>query len=290
VFPRLVADEQCDVVWGPHGTLPLRLSTPAVATIHDLSSLTHPGSHRLKTILSFDLFIGRSLDRARKIAAVSKRTADAVMRGFGVLGRHITIVPNGVDPFFSPAIPEEPRELLPSGLEANRYVLFVGTLEPRKGLDDLLFAWQNLPEPRPPLVLCGDAGWGRTSVKYETLQGVIKLRFVDRVTLRALYRNAMMFVYPSLHEGFGIPPLEALGCGAAVIATRTGAIDEYLSGAGILIDPGDRADLARQMRRLQESTQLRAELGGLGSERVSEWRWDRSAGIMSELLRDAAER
>lgn len=264
ILPRIEAD----VLWGPHGTLPVASRTPAVVTIHDFTAITMPGRHRLKTILSYDLFIGRSLERAQSIAAVSRAVAEEAVRGFGVPRSKIEIVPNGVDEFFSP------------GEGEGDYVLFVGTLEPRKGLADLLDVWSSIPKPKPRLVLCGSAGWGKLDLGNAEVTG-----YVDRDQLRALYRGARAFVYPSRYEGFGIPPLEALACGAPVIATRTGAIPEFAGDAALLIEPGDREALREALVRLLRDASLRRELRLRGPERAMLYRWDRSASLMMELLR-----
>jgi len=268
VLPR-IAD--AGVLWAPHGTLPLALRIPSVATLHDFSSLTMPLRHRLKTMLSFNLFIGRSLQMATRIAAVSRVVAEEAVRWFGVSRGRIEIVPNGVDDFFTPDGDEDD------------YVLFVGTIEPRKGLDDLLAVWDSLPAPRPRLVLCGDAGWGNVKLPRDAeVTG-----YVDRARLRELYRHARAFVYPSRYEGFGIPPLEAMACGTPVIATRTGAIPEYAEGAALLIDPGDRAALRDALVRVLREPSLRRELRGLGPERARIYTWDRSAALMTQLLAEA---
>ena len=262
-----------DVVWGPHGTLPVALRKPSVVTLHDFTSISMPGRHELSTILSFNLFIGRSLEMANRVAAVSRAVADEAMRRFGIAASKIEIVPNGVDEFFSP------------GSDAERdYVLFVGTLEPRKGLSDLVTAWSSLPEPRPRLVLCGDRGW-RTRVA--AVAGIEWTGFVSRERLRELYRGALMFVYPSRYEGFGIPPLEALACGAPVIATRTGAIPEYADDAALLVEPGDGDALRQSMLRLSRDRSLRDDLRTRGPERARLYRWDASANTMAGLLREA---
>lgn len=260
-----------DVLWGPHGTLPIATRVPCVATMHDLTSITMPSRHRLKTIASFNLFIGRSLEKARRIACVSRAVADAIVRGFGIDPRKIELVPNGVDEFFSPGGPE------------GDYVLYAGTLEPRKGVDDLIAAWASLPVPRPRLVLAGDAGWGVRTVP----AGVEVTGYVTRERLRELYRGALMFVYPSHYEGFGIPPLEAMACGTPVVATRTGAIPEYAGGAALLVDAGDRDAVRRAMLRLIADRTLRAELRAKGAERAKLYRWDRSAELMTQLLCEA---
>jgi glycosyltransferase involved in cell wall biosynthesis len=266
VLPRLDGD----VLWGPHGTLPVSWRKRAVVTVHDLTSITMPGRHRLKTILSFNLFIGRGLEQATRVACVSRAVADEVMRGFGVDASKIEVVPNGVDEFFTP-----------SGDEGD-YILFTGTLEPRKGVHDLLEAWRMLPAPRPRLVLCGDAGWG-THIAEEP--GVEVTGYVTRERLRELYRGARAFVYPSRYEGFGIPPLEAMACGAPVIATRTGAIPEFAEGAALLVEPGDVRALAAALARLLADATLRRELRAAGPERARMWSWDKGAAVMRELLR-----
>jgi glycosyltransferase involved in cell wall biosynthesis len=262
-----------DVLWGPHGTLPLASRVPAVATLHDLTSITMPGRHRLKTILSFNLFIGRSLEQAVRVACVSRAVADEAMRGFGIGAAKLEVVPNGVDEFFSP-----------SGEEGD-YLLFTGTLEPRKGIDDLLAAWRSLPAPRPRLVLCGDPGW-KTRVPRE--DGIERTGYVTRERLRELYRGARAFVYPSRYEGFGIPPLEALACGAPVIATRTGAIAEFAEDAALLVEPGDVRGLRTALVRLLGDASLRDNLRVRGPERAKLWSWDRGARAMNALLREAA--
>ncbi len=265
-LPRIDAD----VLWGPHGTLPLAWKKPAIVTLHDFTSITMPLRHKAKTVLSFNLFIGTSLEMATRVACVSRVVADEAMRGFGVHASKIEIVPNGVDDFFSP------------GGDEGDYVLFTGTLEPRKGIADLLDAWRALPRPRPRLVLCGGSGWG-TRIGEE--HGVERTGYVSREKLRDLYRHALVFAYPSHHEGFGIPPLEAMACGAPVIATRTGAIHEYAEGAAMLIAPGDRAALRDALARAVRDASLRAELRARGPERARSWRWERGASVMSDLLR-----
>ncbi len=282
VLPRIAGD---GVLWGPHGTIPLALKIPAVVTLHDFTAITMPGRHRLKTIASFDLFIGASLARASRIAAVSRAVAEEAVRGFAVPRRRIALVPNGVDAFFSPSQDAGDADGRAESDGEGGYILFVGTLEPRKGLDDLLAAWESLPRPRPRLVICGGEGWGARIAQRD---GVETTGYVDRQRLRALYRGARVFVYPSRHEGFGIPPLEAMACGAAVIATRTGAIPDYAEGAAVLIEPGDRQALHDALVRLLRDGPLRRELRLRAAERASHYRWEASAATMTALLEEAA--
>ena len=267
-LPRIDAD----VLWGPHGTLPMTWTRPSVVTVHDFTSITMPRLHRLKTILSFNLFIGRSLEQASRIACVSRAIADETIRGFGVPASKIEIVPNGVDEFFSPD---------PAIAEGD-YLLFTGTLEPRKGVHDLIAAWSGLPAPRPRLILCGDPGW---KVRIPQLAGLEVTGYATRERLRDLYRGALAFVYPSRYEGFGIPPLEAMACGAPVIATRTGAIPEFAEGAALFVEAGDVDDLRAALVRILRDATLRRELRARGPEQARLWTWDRGARAMWELLR-----
>lgn len=267
-FARIDAD----VLWCPHGTIPLASRVPSVATMHDLSTLTMPRRHELKTLLSFNLFIGRSIEKAARIACVSRAIAGEMHRSFGVSASKLEVVPNGVDDFFTPGAGGE-----------DDYILYAGTLEPRKGIDDLVAAWRSLPAPRLPLILCGDRGWGVRVPDDVTVTG-----YVTRERLRELYRGARVFVYPSHHEGFGIPPLEAMACGAPVIATRTGAIPDYAEGAALLVAPRDPAALGAALWQLLGSRALRDELREAGPRRAALHGWDASALRMTELLAEAA--
>ncbi|MDP9361764.1 MAG: glycosyltransferase family 4 protein [Acidobacteriota bacterium] len=275
VLPRIATE---GVLWAPHGTLPVALRIPSVVTLHDFSSLTMPLRHRVKTVLSFNIFIGRSLQMATRIAAVSDAVAGEAVRWFGVARGRIEIVPNGVDEFFTPQRDSE------KDADEDDYILFAGTIEPRKGLGDLLAVWQSLPSPRPRLILCGDAGWGDVPLP----RGAEVTGYVDRARLRELYRGARAFVYPSRYEGFGIPPLEAMACGTPVIATRTGAIPEYAEGAALLVSPNDRDALREALIRLLGDAALRRELRVRGPERARMYTWERSATLMTQLLAEAA--
>jgi glycosyltransferase involved in cell wall biosynthesis len=268
-LPRL----EGDVLWAPHGTLPMTWRRPSVATVHDLTSITMPAAHRMKTILSFNIFIARSLEQASRVACVSRAVADEIVRGFAVPASKIELVPNGVDELFTP------------GGEEGDYILFTGTLEPRKGIGDLLAAWRMLGAARPRLVLCGDAGW-KTRVPREA--GVEVTGYVTRERLRELYRGALAFTYPSRYEGFGIPPLEAMACGAPVIATRTGAIPEYAEGAALLVEPNDVEALHGALAKVLRDAALRRDLRARGPERARSWGWDRGTRAMTFLIEEAA--
>lgn len=289
ILPRVLREEGADLIWGPHGTLPLSGNTPAIVSVHDLTSITAAHRHQLRTVLSFNLFIARSLVKASRIAAVSQRTAEQIVRGFGIAWKKIEVVPNGVGPELSPSA--DPSGI-PPGLERGRYLLYAGTIEPRKGIPELLEAWEG-SSPRLPLVLCGDRGWGlgRTRRRIDELaaRGDLTVTgYVDRSTLIALMRNALAFVYPSRDEGFGLPLLEAMACGAPVVAAAGGAIPEVAGDAALLVPPGDAAALGLALARISSDPSLRDDLRARGIERARSFSWETSARRMAELMREAA--
>lgn len=289
LLPRILLEEHADVLWGPHGTLPLASRVPAVVSVHDLTSITTPASHQLKTVLSFNTFIARSLHAAAFIAAVSTVTAEAVMRGFGVSASKIEVVPNGVGPELRPASGEGDPGF---GLRSGAYLLYAGTIEPRKGIGDLLEAWERLT-PRPKLVLCGSPGWGirrlrRIIERYEQQGEIVVTGYVDRDVLVSLLQHALLFVYPSRDEGFGLPPLEAMACGTPVVAASGGAIPEVVGDAALLVPPGQPDQLLSAMRSALSNPLLREDLRARGLARARTFSWDTSARKMEELIRRTA--
>ena len=289
-LPRVASIHSADVVWGPHGTLPVKLKVPAVVSVHDLTSITMPHKHRVKTVISFNLFIRASLEMARHIAAVSRISADEIVRGFGIAASKISIVPNGVDEFFCPGRDPQLDERLRSLLRfdpSERFILYVGTLEPRKGIGDLLEALDSMPSP-PRLVLAGARGWGRRHDASARASRVSFAGFVERDVLRELYRRASLLVYPSRYEGFGLPPLEAMACGTPVIAAASGAIPEVVGDAARLFRPGDAEELAEAIGDVLSSQALSQDLTGRGRDRIRRFTWDESARLMGEILSEAA--
>lgn len=284
MLPRIAEEEQADVVWGPHGTLPVRLKRPAVVSLHDLSSITMPHRHRLKTIASFNPLISHSLGMAVRIISVSRFTADAVIRGFAIDARKIEVIPNGVSEFFSPAGVENSEK---------QTILYAGAIEPRKGIDDLVDAWESLPH-RPTLILAGSSGWKNASLR-RRLEPLIRsgevvvTGYVTRERLRELYRNATLFVYPSHFEGFGLPVLEAMACGAPVITTTGGALPEAAGDAAVMVPPRTPGELGAAVRSLLESDERRQELSALGIARAKLFSWTTAADSAGELFRAAAE-
>ena len=243
-----------DVWHGPHYTMPHRGSTPAVVTIHDLTFFTHPHWHEAAKVAYFQRAIRYSATHARALIAVSDATA-RLLDEYVVEHAPVIVAPHGVDlDTFHPAGEHDAALLATVGLdEASRYVLFVGTLEPRKGLDVLIAAFDEVAAQRPglQLVLAGKAGWGETPevvARAASRERITRLGYVDQSVLPALMRQSRCVAYPSVAEGFGLPVLEALACGATVVTTRATVMEDVAGGHALLADAGRAESLAHALR------------------------------------------
>lgn len=245
------APARAAAVWhGPHYTMPHRGSTPTVVTIHDLTFFTHPHWHEAAKVAYFQRAIRYSAAHARALIAVSDATA-RLLDEYVPEHAPTVIAPHGVDLDAFRPVGESDEELLATvGIDAHTpYVLFVGTLEPRKGLDDLIGAFDELAAERPELrlVIAGKAGWGETPetvARAASRERITRLGFVDQAVLPALMRRSRCVAYPSVAEGFGLPVLEALACGATVVTTRATVMEDVAGGHALLADAGDVLSLA----------------------------------------------
>jgi glycosyltransferase involved in cell wall biosynthesis len=251
-----------------HGTTfrgPARASTPVVLTVHDLALLRYPEAFPRWHRLYGQTALRRTLRAADALVAVSEFTRDETIALAGVPAERIRVVPNGVDRVFAPDGPAADGE----------YVLAVATLEPRKNLAS---AVEAAKAAAMPLRVVGARGWG--GVEVEGWVGE-----VADAELAALYRGARCVLYPSVYEGFGLPVLEAMACGAPVVTSRGTAMEEVAGGAAILADPLDPAALAEA---IQSAVARRDELVPLGLERARTFTWDAAADGVEALWRELA--
>jgi glycosyltransferase involved in cell wall biosynthesis len=293
-LPRRLRRGDIDLLWSPLLTLPLLCPVPAVVTVHDLTTLLFPEHHRAKVRWSILPFLRPSIERARRIVTLSRSAADDIAAHFPQSAGKVRVIYPGIDPEFVPGAP--------AAIEATRrelgapegYLLYAGTLEPRKDVPRLLDAWEALAAgsaKTPPLVLAGPYGWGNDSLlaRLETLRprGVHYVGRVERARLVQLFQAARAFVYPSLYEGFGLPPAEALACGVPAIVSRSSSLPEVVGEAGLLATPGDTGSLAAAIRSLLEDPAREADLRGRTLGQAANFRWDRAALAMEEVFREA---
>jgi glycosyltransferase involved in cell wall biosynthesis len=272
-----------DLWHAPHYTMPRRGTTPTVVTIHDLTFFTNPEWHERSKVTFFRRAIAHSAQHARALVAVSALSARLLERLVPVHAP-IVVAPLGVDlAHFQPVGLDDAATFRAHGLpEDANYVFFVGTAEPRKGLDVLLDAFREIAEGDDgvELWLAGQTGWGVAALDDQLAAHpyrgrVRRLGFVGEDLLPALYRRSRAVAYPSRGEGFGLPVLEAMACGAAVVTTRDTVMAEVAGAAARLVPVGDASALATALlEALAHSTADREIEGARARSRAQGFTWD----------------
>jgi glycosyltransferase involved in cell wall biosynthesis len=283
--PLWAARQRPDVLWAPETVLPRRIGVPTVSTVHDLAPLLFQGSKPPEVERAFRRSIPRSVRSATRVICVSEATARDVATHWGV--KDIAVIGNGVDETFAPGDREAERAWAASELGiAGPFVLHVGSLEPRKGLDVLIEAAAT--EPGWRLVLAGRPGHDGERIETAArAAGATLLADLDDAALARLYRAAEAVAAPSLYEGFGMVPLEAMASGTpAVVAADAGALTEVTGDAAISV--AERTPRA-WLEAIAEARERRAELVPRGLARAAAHRWPTVAQAVREVLREAAD-
>lgn len=305
LLPRRLAGGDVDLLWSPLQTLPRTSPVPAVVTVHDLTVLLMPDSHRAKVRWSQIPFLAHSVAGARQVVADSEATARDLRfhfpQAFQGAPEKLRVVYPGVATGFRPADGDE-RQAIRNELGAPYgYLLYAGTVEPRKNVEGVLDAWLALraDDPAtPPLVLAGGYGWRsrpllrriermKRSGRREDGDDLQALGRVDDETLARLYRGATVFVYPSFYEGFGFPVVEAMASGVPVVTSDRSSLPEVAGDAALAVRPEDPSILAGAIRHLLANPQKAQELAARGVERARRFRWETAAAQMEEVFRDA---
>lgn len=281
-WPARIRRLRPDAYFGPVGALPLgSVGCPTVITVHDLAIYRNPGWFPGRQPLSTRLVIPRSLARADVVVAVSKNTADDIEDLFDVPASQISVVPHGVSHIFRP-MSREDLDLARARLQLpERFILFVGTIEPRKNLVTLLEAWAMLSD-RPDLVIVGAWGWLYEPIKEQIARlgpRVHHIQGLDPADLPAVYNLARVLAHPAWYEGFGFPPLEAMACGTPVVVSDRASLPELVGDAG-MIAPADDPDAWRKaLEKVVGDSDLAADLKRRGILRAAQFSWSRSAEL-----------
>ena len=283
--PLALLRDGADLVHGMAYALPLLCPTQAVVTVHDLSFLRYPQAFKRGNRIYLSAATRLAVARAEAVIAVSQHTAQELQRLLGVPPWRIHVVPNGVDARFRPLARREVEAFRQRRGLPERFVLYVGTFEPRKNLETLLRTYGTLVHRDPhtrPLIIAGGRGWhyARVFALLERLALEDRVRFPGFIAHEELplwYNAATLFVFPSLYEGFGLPVLEAMACGTPVVASNASSLPEVVGEAGLLVAPRDVEGLAEAMRRLLTDAALREELRARGRDRASKYSWRASA-------------
>ena len=280
------------LLWSPAGTGPWSLERQVV-TIHDAAPLDHPEWFGRRFAHWYRFLQPRLLARARRIITVSNFSRARLAEHVPAALERIFVIPLGKSSDFQPAAEDDVAALRARLRLETPYLLVVGSLQPRKNLARLLSAWRRVRDEVGDVILAlsgvrrdvvfGDAG-------FDTVPGGVRLLgWVDDADLPALYTGAHAFVYPSLYEGFGLPPLEAMACGTAVVTSNSGSLPEVVGDAAMLVDPWDIDSIADGVRRISTDEALRERLRDAGFSRAKEFSWERAATATSAVLYDALE-
>jgi glycosyltransferase involved in cell wall biosynthesis len=283
VLPRLLASSGAAVHHGPHYTMPARSPVPVVVTVHDLTFFDHPEWHQRVKVPLFRHAIRRAARRARALVCVSDHTAGRLRSRLDVAGE-VFVVPHGVDhERFRPEGADDDAAL---GAFAIRrpYVLFLGTLEPRKAVPDLVRAFAVVARRRSELslVLAGRPGWGtddvRRAIEETAMAERVRLTgYVAEAAVPPLLRNAAVVAYPAHEEGFGLPALEALACGVPLVTTAGTAMAELAGDAAFVVPPGAVSELAGAIEAALSDGGQREMRRRRGLAIAAHHSWDRSA-------------
>ena len=298
-LPQVVQQVGADVLHVPHYTMPLRPGVPVVVTIHDLTFFTDPDAHSPVSATFYKSAIRTSVRRATRLLVPSKATRDELVRVLGADPTRIDVAYHGVDhSLFHQPSPEQTRQVSDRlGLHGKPYVAYLGGLEPRKNVPALIAGWAgavtDLPDP-PALVLAGGSGWS-DEVDDVVAQVPAHLRLVRPGYLRfsdlpGYLGGALVVAYPSRGEGFGLPVLEAMACGAPVLTTHRTSLPEVGGDAVAYTEP-DAESIQAGLRALLDDPVRREALGTAGHARALEFTWAASAEAhLASYLRAAGQR
>jgi alpha-1,3-rhamnosyl/mannosyltransferase len=277
--------------------VPLGYDVPVVITVHDLSWLRYPETQPADRVRWLTRGLPKALARAGAIIVDSNFVRTEVIDTFAVAPERVHTAHLGVSSVFRKRTSEETARALDAmGLTHGRYILTVGTIEPRKNILHALEAFARIPasiRERYPLVVAGARGWRAADIKsrLRRLADAGQIRFLGHVaeaTLPCLYAGAAAFVFPSLYEGFGLPLLEAMASGVPVIASNRASVPEVMGDAGQSLDPDSPEDTAAKITALLEDPATRAAMAQRGIERAAGFTWQACAAVTRNVYATVA--
>jgi glycosyltransferase involved in cell wall biosynthesis len=289
-FGRLVWEQMVQPALAPgydllHGlayVTPLLSGKPTIVTVHDLSFLRTPERFRLANRTYLRILTALSVRRARRVIAVSEHTKHDLMNVYGLPGDKIDVVYSGLDAHFKRASRHAIEEFRAAHGLPDRFILYLGTIEPRKNLSTLIRAYAKVRPSGVKLVCAGGRGWMYQDV-FQTVEElrlsreVIFPGFLPDDDLPLWYSAAEAFVYPSAYEGFGLPVIEALACGAPTITTDSSSLPEAAGDAALLVPPDNTAALADALERLLHDPALQSDLAARGPRQALRFNWRQTA-------------
>ncbi len=284
---------EIDLIHGPVNIVPLITGRPSVVTIHDLAFLEYPDQYPAMQRRYLTAMTRASTRRADRVITVSQFTGQDVAERLDVDPDRITAVPNGVDASFTPRQgSDELHRFRWKNSLPDDFLLFVGTLQPRKNLIGLLRAYARLePDLRVPLYIVGGEGWMYAAIfdevkRLDIERSVVFAGYAASETLPLWYSAATACIYPSYYEGFGLPVLEAMACGVPVVTSNRSSLPEVAGDAAILVDPDDPDDIAQGISTVLASPERRQWMQAAGTSQAANYTWQRTARETVAIYRD----
>jgi glycosyltransferase involved in cell wall biosynthesis len=301
-LPKALWRDRPDVLHVQY-TAPLRTQVPVVVSVHDVSYLEHPQYFTRFRANQLALTVRRTIARAARVLTPSEFSRDAILRHYPVDENRVVVIPNGVASTFRPVDRETAQAIVERKYGIHgKFVLMVGDLQPRKNHLGALRAFEELVRSNPQiphqLVFVGKETWYSKELHRAVETSAISARvhftgFIPDEDLVYFYGGSDVLLFPSFYEGFGLPILEAMACGRAVVCSHATAMPEVADGAGILFDPYSISEIVRAMRDVLIDTELRSRMERLGMARAAQFSWERAArktlDVYYEVAR-AAER
>ena len=284
--------EKFNLYHAPHYVLPLALPCPSVVTIHDLIHLHAPRDYDFLQVLGARFLLKRA-SRASAVLTVSETSARDINNMLNVPAERVTVTPNAVCPeFFREPAAGSIRQIREKLGFNEPYLLHVGNDKPHKNLPFLIECYAGVASrARLVLTVPGDSRTVRESIaRFGLQERVVCTGFVEGAMLHALYCGATALVFPSLYEGFGLPPLEAMACGTAVLCSSIGALQEVVGSAGLTEDPRDLRRFRTALAGILEDESLRRELEIAGRKRARMFSWERTASQTIAVYEKALSR
>jgi glycosyltransferase involved in cell wall biosynthesis len=290
--------ERIDLFHAPHYVLPPLVSTRSVVTIHDCIHLMFPQYLPNRFAWWYArMVLSAATHRSDRVLTVSESSKRDILRFFNIPPEKIVVIYNGIDDLFWTAPAEEEVFRVRERYQlTDPFVLYAGNIKPHKNLERVIDAFYRLHgggDGALKLLIIGDeiskyATLRRAVHRYKLHKHVRFLGFVPDQTLAVLYRLADVFVFPSLYEGFGLPPLEAMASGTPVVTSNVSSLPEVVGGAALLVDPYDADAIAGGIRLVLTDAKLRADLRERGRARASEFSWERSVARIREIYQEVA--
>jgi len=296
VLPGTLRRVRPDVCHFPNYLAPIASGYPYLVTIHDMTLFITPRFHRFKKLVLDRTLLPHVARRSERIITVSRSARNDIVRYLKVPKEKVHVIMNAVSPAFKPVVDKATLDSVCARYGLNvPYVLYVGTIEPRKNLTRLIQAFAQLRSTGLPhkLVLVGQQGWHCEPIYAEVekqglQQDAIFTGYVPYDDLPALYSAAESMAFPSLYEGFGLPVLEAMACGTPLVTSASSSLAEVAGDAALLVNPFAVEEIASALNRIHFDRALAAELSHKGRERAAQFTWEKAARATLALYEDVA--